>query len=178
HQTARASLYQATPIAQATPTVDPTVTALEKKKLAEEVNNLQNQNNWLWNFGAAIGSTALLVLTGLVGIIRYFADRGAERKKRSEEQTRWLQDRESERDKRAEERFQTIVAGLGNEKMEARIGSAIVLRTFLIPSYNQFYSQAFDLSVAYLRAPKSGEPLEDTFRQALITVFKESFSLA
>lgn len=178
HQTSTASLPHATPIASATPTVDPTVAALEKAKLAEEVTNLQHQNNWFWNFGATILSTLLLVLTGIAGIWRYFADRSAERKKQIEEQKRWLQDKESERDKRAEESFQTVVAGLGNEKMEARIGSAIVLRTFLIPGYYKFYSQAFDLSVAYLRSPKSGEPLEETFRQALITVFKESFSLA
>ncbi len=175
HQTANASLYQATPtIAPATPTVDPTVTALEKAKLAEEVTNLQNQNNWFWNFSA----TLLLVGAGAFGIFKYLTDKSAERKKQIGEQTRWLEDRESERDKRTEERFQTVVAGLGNEKMEARIGSAIVLRTFLASDYNQFYSQAFDLSVAYLRLPKSSEPLEETFRQALITVFKESFSLA
>src|SRR6266702_1227026 len=76
HQTANAGLYQTTPtIAPATPTVDPTVTTLEKAQLAEEVTNLQHQNNWFWNFGATIISTVLLVLTGAAGIWRYFVDR-------------------------------------------------------------------------------------------------------
>src|SRR2546430_2715242 len=128
HQTESTSPHQATPIAQATPTIDPTVATLEKAKLAEEVTNLQHQNNWFWNFGATILSTAILSVTAVFGLIKYFIDKSAERKKQIDEQKRWLQDRQSERDKRAEERFQTVVAGLGNEKMEARIGSAIVLR--------------------------------------------------
>ena len=74
HQTPNASLYQATPtIAPATPTVDPTVTALEKAKLAEEVTNLQHQNNWFWNFGVTIGSTLILAVTAVFGLIKGFS---------------------------------------------------------------------------------------------------------
>src|SRR5207237_2098370 len=66
-------------------------------------------------------------------------------------------------------------------KSAAPVGAAILLRTFLRPGYEQFYSQVFDLAVVYLRLrhvdPKAPEPL-DSLSQALITVFKESFPLA
>lgn len=56
-----------------------------------------------------------------------------------------------------------------------------MLRTFLRPGYEQFYSQAFDLAVANLRLrnidPGTPEPL-NSLSQALIIVFKESFPLA
>jgi len=61
-----------------------------------------------------------------------------------------------------------------------------MLRTFLRPGYEQFYTQSFDLAVAHLRLPRAPQPLEDvdtplpltTLRQALIMVFKEAFPLA
>jgi hypothetical protein len=56
-----------------------------------------------------------------------------------------------------------------------------MLRTFLRPGYEPFYSQVFDLAVVYLRLrhvnPETVEPL-DPLSQTLITVFKESFPLA
>ena len=192
---------------QATPTEDATVTALNKEKLAQEVDQLKNQNYWAWT---TIGS----ILVGFAGLLaalysfitwirnrqdelkkrgeeqqRWLEDRKAERERRDEEQQRWLKDQEAEREKRAEERFQSVVAGLGSEREGAKVGAAIMLRTFLQPGYKQFYRQSFDLAVAHLRSrpvdpntPTPHEPSEsvslDPLSQALITVFKESFPLA
>ena len=75
--------------------------------------------------------------------------------------SRWLGDRRDEREKRAEERFQSAVTGLGNEKEGARIGAAILLRTFLRPGYEQFYIQTFDLAVANLCPTETPHPPEN-----------------
>ena len=159
---------------QETPTVDPTVTALEKEKL-------EHDNDWLWNFGATLLSTLALVIAGVFGIVRWFGDRQAEREKQQEAEKRLREERRVEQEKRDEERFQTIVAGLGSANSAAQVGAAILLRTFLQPGYEKFYSQVFDLAVVYLRLrhvdPQAPEPL-DSLSQALITVFKESFPLA
>ncbi len=55
-----------------------------------------------------------------------------------------------------------------------------MLRTFLRPGYEQFYSQVFDLAVAYLWLRNIGSEPEppDSINQALIKVFRESFPLA
>src|SRR6266487_4661724 len=178
---------------QVTPTVDPTMTSLEKEQLTQEINKLRNDNAWAWtNF-----ATPFTILAGLVAA--FFGG------------IRWFGERRMEQQKRSEERFQAAVAGLGNKDLDARVGAAIMLRTFLRTGYEQFYSQAFDLAVAHLRLRKadltipghpsspnqtpiiiSGEsPLQgqkqddlktsmllDSLSQALITVFKESFPLA
>ncbi|MDQ6661800.1 MAG: pentapeptide repeat-containing protein [Chloroflexota bacterium] len=182
---------------QATPTEDATITALNKAKLEQEVKQLQEQNEpdlfgWLRSNASILLSTLLVVGGGIFGLLRYLAERRdsqkrlledhqAERERQDEEQKRWLKDQEAEREKRAEERFQSAVTGLGDEKEGARIGAAILLRTFLRPGYEQFYIQTFDLAVANLRLrnvdPDIPEPL-DTLSQALITVFKEAFPLA
>src|SRR5204863_864462 len=117
---------------------------------------------------------------------RLLEDRQAERERQDEEQRRWLKDQEAEREKRAEERFQSAVTGLGDEKEGAKIGAAILLRTFLRPGYEQFYTQTFDLAVANLCPTETPNPPEDPkipllltrLRQALILVFKEAFPLA
>ena len=131
----------ATPVTgtvQATPTQDATVTALNKEKLEQEIQQLKNQNapdlfGWLRTNAAVLLSTLVVVIGGLIGLFR------------------WLGDRRDEREKRAEERFQAVVEGLGSERNEAKIGAAITLRTFLRPGYEQFYRQTFELAVAYLR---------------------------
>jgi uncharacterized protein YjbI with pentapeptide repeats len=190
---------------QATPTVDLTVTALAKEQLALQVrqlqNQLQDQNNWFANNSTALIAAVATVIVALFGILQWAItvrqaqdkdqrDRDNERQKeiaaqdkelkdRQEAQDKELKDRQNEREKRAEERFQKVVEGLGSDKPEARAGAAIMLRTFLQPGYEQFYRQAFDLAVAHLRLrhvdSKKPEPL-DSLSQALITVFKESFS--
>ncbi len=157
---------------QATPTEDATVTALNKEKLAQEVQQLKNQNapdlfSWLRTNAAILLSTLVVVIGGLIGLFR------------------WFRDRRSEREKQAEVRFQAAVTGLGDEKQGARIGAAILLRTFLRPGYEQFYTQTFDLAVANLCPTETPHPPEDpqtpltltTLRQALIVVFKEAFPL-
>ncbi len=80
------------------------------------------------------------------------------------------------------------------------MSGAILLRSFLNPedkkSYGRYYTQIFDLAVAYLRLPRTPIQQEDpdgiprspedpnaplpltTLRQALIVVFKEAFPLA
>ena len=158
---------------QATPTEDATVTALNKEKLVQEVQQLKNQNaldlfGWLRTNAAILLSTLVVVIGGLIGLFRWFGDR------------------HSEREKRAEERFQAVVEGLSGEKEEAKIGAAITLRTFLRPGYEQFYTQTCDLAIAHLcptrtsnlpADPNAPMPLT-ILRQALIVVFKEAFPRA
>src|SRR5437667_1562776 len=160
---------------QATPTEDATVTALNKEKLAQEVQQLKNQNEqlknqngpdlfaWLRMNASIFLSTLVVVIGGLIGL------------------GRWLADRRSEREKRAEERFQKVVEGLAGDNEGAKVAAAILLRTFLRPGYEQFYTQTFDLAVSNLRLrhldPDTPEPLT-SLSQALIIVFKESFWLA
>jgi hypothetical protein len=175
----------ATGTVQATPTEDATVTALNKEKLAQEIQQLKNQNapdlfGWLRTNAAVLLSTLVVVIGGLIGFFRWLGERRDEQEKRR-------QDQRSEQEKRAEERFQAAVTGLGDEKEGAKIGAAILLRTFLRPGYEQFYIQTFDLAVAHLRLPRGSYPLDGdpekplpltTLSQALIVVFKEAFPLA
>jgi uncharacterized protein YjbI with pentapeptide repeats len=172
----------ATPLtvtAQATPTEDATVTALNKEKLTGEIAQQQHTwDNWLWSNAATILSsflsTLVLVIGALFGFWRWRGDR-------RDAQDKELKDRQNEREKRAEERFQAVCEGLGREREEAKAGAAIVLRSFLRPGYEQFYTQTFDLAVAHLRLrhldPDTPEPLT-SLSQALVIVFKESFPLA
>jgi uncharacterized protein YjbI with pentapeptide repeats len=153
---------------QATPTEDATVTLLNKEKLAEEVAQQQHTwENWLWSNAAPVSSTLVIVLGALFGL------------------GRWLGDRRNEREKRVEERFQAAVTGLGDEKEGAKIGAAILLRTFLRPGYERFYIQIFQLVVANLRLPRTSHlpedptaPLAPALSQALIMAFMEAFPLA
>ncbi len=169
---------------QATPTEDTTVTTLNKEKLAQEVQQLKNQNEpdllgWLRTNASILLSTLVVVIGGLIGLFRWLGDRRDEYEKRREDQR-------NEQEKRAEERFQAAVTGLGDEKKGAKIGAAILLRTFLRPGYEEFYTQTFDLAVAHLRLPTTPDSPEDptsslpltTLSQALIVVFKEAFPLA
>ncbi len=190
HERVSESATNASIVMQATPTVDATVTALSKEKL-------QHENDWWWNYGATILTSLISTLTlaaaGVFTVVRYFNDRRDTREKQDEEQQHWLENQEAEREKRAEERFQAAVEGLSSEREEAKIGAAILLRTFLRPGYEEFYTQTFDLAVAHLRLPRIPHTAEDanttlphqlaesyptTLRQALITVFRESFPLA
>ena len=197
---------QSVPTVQPTPTEDATVTALNKKQLTQQIAQQQRTwDNWLWSNAAAILSSFLSTLVIVVGALLGFRqwrvnrndtlatasrdrqdvqdkelkDREAERERRDEEQQRWLEDQKAEREKRAEERFRSVVEGLGSTRTATQVGAAIMLRTFLRPGYEQFYSQAFDLAVAYLRLRDIGsaEP-PDSLNQALIRVFGESFPLA
>jgi hypothetical protein len=163
-------------VVQATPTEDATVTALNKEKLAQEVQQLENQNapgfsGWLQTNIAILLSTLTVVIGALIGLWRWLGDRRSA-------QTKELEDRQSEREKRAEERFQKAIEGLGSKDPEARAGAAIMLRTFLKPGYEPFYQQVFDLAVTHLRFRLPTSPqnpgVPDSLSQALITVFKEA----
>jgi uncharacterized protein YjbI with pentapeptide repeats len=169
---------------QATPTEDATVTALNKEQLAQQIDGQQHTlGNWLWSNAATILSsllsTLVIVIGALFGLWRWRSDR-------RDAQDKELKERQNELEKRAEERFQAAVIGLGDEKEEARIGAAILLRTFLYPGYERFYVQTFDLAVAHLRLPRTPHLPDDpnavlspsTLSRALIAVFKESFPLA
>jgi uncharacterized protein YjbI with pentapeptide repeats len=169
----------ATATVQATPTVDATVTALNKEQLTQQVAQQQHTwNNWLWSNAAVILSTLVIVVGALIGLGRWRWDR-------RDAQDRELKDRQNEREKRAEERFQAAGEGLGDEKEGARISATILLRTFLRPGYEQFYTQTFDLAVANLRMLKTAAPIQEDpptplppLNQALIVAFKEAFPLA
>lgn len=184
---------------QATPAEDATVTALNKEQLTQQVAGQQvagqqhTWDNWLWGNAATILSSVLstlvIVIGALLGLWRWRRERqdtqDKELKERRDVQDKELKERQIELEKRAEERFQAAVTGLGDEKEGARIGAAILLRTFLRPGYEQFYSQTFDLAVANLRFLRSAEPPADpddtrpltTLSRALIVVFKEAFPL-
>ena len=164
------------------------MTTLEKEKLTQEIDQLKNQNYWAWTTIGPILVGFAGLFAALYSFITWIRNRQDEQKKREEEQKRWLDDRQAEREKRAEERFQSVVEGLGSISTATQVGAAIMLRTFLRPSYEQFYSQAFDLAVAHLSlrqtSPSSPEedpdnPLpETTLSRVLIMVFKEAFPLA
>src|SRR5438874_10706149 len=97
----------------ATPTEDATVTTLNKEKLAQEVQQLKEQNEpdllgWLRTNASILLSTLVVVIGGLIGLFRWIRDR-------QDAQEKELKDRQNEREKRAEERFQAAVTGLGDE---------------------------------------------------------------
>ena len=175
-----ADAYEATPrpamsgtiTAQTTPTEDATVTALQKEKLTQEVEQLKAQNEpdllGRVQTNAVLLSTLVVVVGGLIGLFR------------------WAADRRSEREKRAEEGFQAAVTGLGDDNELTRINAAILLRNFLHPGYERFSTQIFELAVAHLRLPRtsgsstgSDVPLLLTpLGQKLMAVFIEAFPLA
>lgn len=174
---------------QVTPTEDATMTTLNKEKLTQEVQQLKNQNKpdplgWLLTNASIFLSTLVVVIGGLFGLWRWRVDRQDEQarelKDRQDAQDKELKDRKAEREKRAEERFQSVVESLGSTSTATQVGAAIMLRTFLRPGYEQFYSQVIDLAVAYLWLRNIGTEPEppDSFNQALIKVFRESFPLA
>jgi Pentapeptide repeats (8 copies) len=179
----------ATPVTgtvQATSTEDATVTALNKEKLAQEVQQLQKQNNlwqnWLFNGSTAFIAAFATLAVAFFGLYQWRGNRNDERQKERDAQAQDLKDK-------AEERFKIAITGLGDEKEGARIGGAILLRSFLNEDdkgYERYYSQIFDLAVAYLRFPRTPHPPTDptaplpltTLSQALVAAFKEAYRLA
>jgi multidrug efflux pump subunit AcrB len=143
---------------QVTPTVD--ATAVVQDQLKQQDEKLQRENSFPWTIlnTSSVG-TILLGIAGfasaVIGFSQWRGNRRDEQKKREEEQDRWRKEREEERRKRDEGRFQAVVEGLGSKDIEARVGSAVALRTFLQPGYEQFYKQVFDLACAYLLLRKA-----------------------
>lgn len=70
------------PTIQATPTIDATVTALNKELL-------EHENDWWWNYGATILTSVISTLTlaaaGVFTVVRYFNDSRDAREKQEEE---------------------------------------------------------------------------------------------
>ncbi len=195
HEGESGSARPGTVMVLTTPTEDVTVTALNKEKLTQEVDQQQHTLwNWLWSNAATIVSSFLSTLVVVIGFLFGFwqwrmGRRDAQDKELKDRQTaqdKELVDRTTERERRAEERFQAVCVGLGGEREEAKAGAAIVLRTFLRSGYEQFFTQAFDLAVAHLRLPRTSDSPQNsnvplpltTLSQALIVVFKEAFSRA
>ena len=129
-------------VAQETPTEDPTVTALSKEQLQEQVRQLQLQNDrsfgaWLWSSASGIATAALATLTAL--LLAFFPFR------------QWLGSLQADRSRQAEELFQQVVTNLGSDKPSAQLGGAVALQRFLEPGYERFVRQVFELSVVYLQ---------------------------
>jgi hypothetical protein len=186
---------------QGTPTVD--TTAVVQDQLKQQDEKLQRDNSFPWIILNAVGSSLGTILVAAAALIaawlgwrQWLTTHQDERKKREEEQEQRGKDQLSEQEKRAEERFQKVVEGFGGDNEGAKVGAAILLRTFLRPGYEQFYTQTFDLAVANLRLPRTPHASEDpdgvpyqpkdqesplpltTLSQALIVVFKEAYPLA
>jgi uncharacterized protein YjbI with pentapeptide repeats len=174
---------------QDTPTPDATVTALQKRILQDQANQLETPpSGWLEaNIATLIGFAGTAATIG-VGIWQFNKTLSNDRKNQADqhatdEANRQAQERERlnnlriDRERRDEDRFQTIVSGMG------RTGAAIMLQTFLDPkykeSYQRFYQQIFNLSVAHLRLREvdPNNPQPDSLHQALIRVFKDSVPL-
>jgi uncharacterized protein YjbI with pentapeptide repeats len=152
--------------ATAEPTLvpDATVSALNKQKLQEEVQQLHSQNtSWTPVLGPVATVISALAAFGVAALAIL----------------RWGRERRTEREKRDEERFQAVVTGLGSESERTRLGSAIVLRAFLQKEYAQFFERAFDLTVAHLRLTDAGAVGRfDPLRQPLIATLEQAFPLA
>jgi uncharacterized protein YjbI with pentapeptide repeats len=139
---------------------------LENDKLTQEVEKLKREGNWFWNNSATVGTILVATAAGLIGVFR------------------WLADWREERRRRAEDRFQSVVGGLGNADLAAKIGAAVTLRTFLRKGYEGFYVQVFNLAVAYLQLqtiPSGAGSESDTpspLTRAFAIVFREAFPLA
>jgi hypothetical protein len=132
---------------QGTPTVDATAVAGDILKQQDE--QLQRANSGLWPYWLSVSGSIGGIGAILAAVAAFIvASRGFKQ---------WLGNRQDEQVKRAEERFQKVVEGLGSERVEAKFGAAIMLRTFLQEEqgYEQFYRQAFDLAVAHLRLRKA-----------------------
>jgi hypothetical protein len=161
---------------------DPTSVALEKEKLLQEVEQLNHENSrwWVVGLSSLVGAIAPPVVALWV-FFRYREDQRQARDQRSEDQKQRRADQQLARDQRAEERFQAVCEALGHDAVEARVGAAVTLRTFLRKGYEPYYRQVFDLAAVHLKAlpgTVEDDPASRALRQALATVFVEAFPLA
>jgi hypothetical protein len=148
---------------QVAPTPDPTVTTLQREKLAEEVAKLKqetvklrNQNEDPW--GDWLRNNAVVVSGAIVALIGVF---------------RWFAERRQERNKRDEDRLSAVFDGLGSPNEVSRINAAHNLRTFLEPGYERFHTRILYVVVAHLR--HQSKPEDDEVRpvtQGRITVWR------
>jgi uncharacterized protein YjbI with pentapeptide repeats len=166
---AHASASYPVALHQETPGTDPTITALQKEQLRQQVEQLDHTwENWLWANAApvlsAVLSTLILVGGGLIGFLR------------------WRGDLRLDREKRSEERFQAVIRDLSHADPSTKVGAAIMLRTFLQPGYAPFARQVFDLVAAHLRLTRPAEIRRSEalqlFSQALTTTLRDAFPQA
>ena len=181
------ALQSPTPIPQSTPTVDPTITALNKQQLKEQIVQLQLQNErsfsaWFWTSGASLLAAIIALAVGFLGFTQW---RGTFTDQRNKDR----KDRYADRQKREEDSFQKVVEELGSDKESAQVSGAIMLHTFLEPTYKRFFRQVFELAVAYLQFQRPNQDSTLWFQQsdtdaykppsplsqALASVFKRSF---
>lgn len=172
--TGSAGAQQTTTTVQASPTADATRVALEKDKLAGEVERLQQQNSvsftrWIADNGADLAAAAVALIVGAIGFLKYFNDQKDARQKAADERDRWHSELQATRDElqsetqrwrddfeagrrqRDDERFQAAVAGLGSSELGTAVGAAVVLRSFLGSDYERFAPSVFHLAVGHLR---------------------------
>ena len=168
-----------------------------QRKLRQEIQQLesqtQNQNNWLFTSSTALIAATAIVIVALFGIYQWAMNRREECRKELVAQDKELRDR-------AEERFKIPVTSLGDENESVQINGTIMLRSFLHEEdkeiYGRYYTQIFDLAVAYLRLPNRSRPSRGpggilhpqkttdapmqltTLRQALTVLFREALPLA
>ena len=176
-----------------TATPDPTVTALERDKLAWEVAKLKEEATQLrdqnedplaqWLGSDWLRNNAVVVSGAVVALIGVF---------------QWFAQRRQERDKRDEDRLAAVFDGLGSPNEVSRINAAHNLHAFLEPGYKRFHTRILHLVVDHLRHqskpaddqlplvtqgliivsrrqpdPKGAElPL---FPQSLVSVFKDAY---
>ncbi len=127
---------------QGTPTVN--TTAIVQDQLKQQDEKLQRDNSFPWIILNAVGGSIGTILVAAAALIAAWLG-----------WRQWLTTHKDEQEKRAEERFQKVVEGFGGDNEGAKVGAAILLRTFLRPGYEQFYTQTFDLAVANLRLPRT-----------------------
>jgi uncharacterized protein YjbI with pentapeptide repeats len=136
--------YRELTIVADTPTPDPTIAALSKEQLQQQVEQLQFQNdhslsNWFWGSSSTIITALVTLLAAYLAFLQW--QRGqklAQDKDRADQkkaQDKDLQDRRAERAKEAEDRFQKVIEGLGSDKDTVRIGAAVMLQRFVQPGY-------------------------------------------
>ncbi len=53
---------------------DPTVTALQKAQLAQQVEKLRHDNDWLWSSSPALLSTLAVIVAALLGVFRWLRE--------------------------------------------------------------------------------------------------------
>jgi len=109
------------------PTVN--TTAIVQDQLKQQDEKLQRDNSFPWIIWNTVGGSTGTILVAAAALIAAWLG-----------WRQWLTNRRDEQLKRAEERFQKVVEGFGGDNEGAKVGAAILLRTFLRPGYEQFYT--------------------------------------
>lgn len=73
---------------------------------------------------------------------------------------RWFDDRSRERQNAVDARFESVVEKLGSEILDARIGAANLLSTYVRTDNEKFHDQVFNLAVGYLRKKQQNEQIK------------------